>query len=205
VSDEQLIVFVKAPRPGLVKTRLGAVIGAETACDAYQALVETLLFRLSALQNVELKFAPDDAAGEIGMWLKAGWRSSPQTAGGLGEKLVGAFDDAFELGNERVVIIGSDCPYVTAEDCEQAFAALANHDVVLGPATDGGYWLIGLSCRQPTLFFDIHWSTGTVLEETLAVARRENLKVKPLRELSDVDTVADLARFHEWHGKENSA
>ncbi len=205
MSADHLIIFVKAPRPGLVKTRLAAVIGADTACDAYLALVDMLLFRLAELGHVELKFAPADAVEEIKPWLRDGWRASPQVEGGLGDKLIGAFDEAFASGEERVVIIGSDCPYITQQDCEQAFAALMENDVVLGPATDGGYWLVGLSRSHPALFRGINWSTETVLAETLAAARGNGLNVKLLRELSDVDTVGDLAGFHDWHAREMSA
>ena len=97
-----------------------------------------------------------------------------------------------------MIIIGSDCPYVEPSDIHEAEAALSESDVVLGPAADGGYWLIGLRKPAPTLFENIHWSTASVLEETLTRAGQENLTVTQIRELSDVDTVTDLMRFHEW-------
>jgi len=106
-----------------------------------------------------------------------------------------AFNQAFKRGARRVVIIGSDCPYLTATDIQLAWTALKSHDLVLGPARDGGYWLIGLRRPCDRLFFRIPWSTGAVLRTTFSRAQTENLKCKLLRRLSDVDNVADWNEF----------
>ena len=192
---ERLIIFVKAPRAGAVKTRLAQGIGSEAAVAAYRALVETLLQNLAAISEVELRCSPDDAAGEIEAWRRPPWRMRPQGHGDLGQRLVCAFADAFADGTQRVVIIGSDCPYVTAQDIANAWAALEQHDVVFGPATDGGYWLIGLRSLQPALFQNIHWSTDAVFRETHDLARAANLSVYLLRTLSDVDTQTDWLEY----------
>jgi len=197
MSDRHLIIFLKAPREGLVKTRLAAGMGPAAALHAYERLVETLLEGLTTLDRVELRFAPDDAAGEVARWLRNGWCSRAQGTGDLGERLCRAFRDAFASGARRVVVIGSDCPDVAAADIEAAWVALATHDVALGPATDGGYWLIGLRELDEAVFRGIHWSTGSVLEETLAICRRRGLSVHRLRELSDVDAAEDWRRFLE--------
>ena len=194
-SAEKLIIFLKAPRPGLVKTRLADVIGPQAACDAYRKLVELLLEQLRELPFVELKHSPDNAASEIAPWVAAGWSCRPQGAGDLGQRLIAAFDDAFAHGAERVVIIGSDCPYVTAEDIRAAWSTLSRSDVVLGPAGDGGYWLIGLRRPQPALFRDIPWSTEQVLRDTMTRIQSAGLSVHLLRTLEDVDTEADWRRF----------
>lgn len=195
MSDARLILFLKAPRPGLVKTRLAVALGAEAACAAYRKLVETLLPRLGGLAGVELRFAPDDARRDIEPWLREGWRAAPQGPGDLGTRLARAMESAFAQGAKRVVVIGSDCPHVTTQDIADAWAALAGHDVALGPATDGGYWLIGLREPQPVLFTNIDWSTEKVLAQTLARADAAGLSVKLLRELADVDTPEDWRRF----------
>ena len=195
MSDERLILCLKAPRPGFVKTRLAAALGAEAACAAYRQLVETLLPRLAGIADVELRFSPDDARPDIAPWLRRGWTAAPQGSGDLGARLARATREAFAAGARRVAVIGSDCPRVTAEDIKSAWAALAQHDVVLGPAMDGGYWLVALRAPEPRLFADITWSTGAVLEQTLAQARAAGLSVKLLRELSDVDTPKDWERF----------
>ncbi len=192
---ERLIIFVKAPRAGGVKTRLARSIGSEAAAAAYCTLVATLLKNLATLSEVELRFAPDDAAGIIEPWRRPPWRVRPQGTGDLGERLDGAFIDAFADGAQRVVIIGSDCPVVTAPDITDAWTSLLQHDVVLGPATDGGYWLVGLRSPQPALFQNIHWSTDTVLGATQARARAAKLTVHLLRELSDVDTEKDWQEY----------
>jgi rSAM/selenodomain-associated transferase 1 len=197
--ENRLILFVKAPRPGFVKTRLAAVVGDRTAAETYEALVETLLARLNQLDGIELKYAPADARDEILPWLRPGWTASPQCEGDLTDRLVTAFAEAFASGCDSVVIIGSDCPYISPDDVKQAFRDLKRHDLVLGPAVDGGYWLIGLNQPRPSLFQDIPWSSETVLSETLSKAAAAGLSVRQLRELSDVDTVADLIRFNDWH------
>jgi rSAM/selenodomain-associated transferase 1 len=187
MQDNRLILFVKAPRAGEVKTRLARVLGPESACEAYKALVGRLLRNLKAVANVELCHSPDDAAGEIAMWLRPGWRCRPQGGGDLGERLHRAFERAFSDGARRVAVIGSDCPDVTPSDIQEAFARLDAFDVVLGPATDGGYWLIALNRAHPELFTQISWSTEKVLSETLRGVRSAGLNVHLLSERSDVD------------------
>lgn len=194
-SERLLIVFVKAPRVGGVKTRLAAAIGAEAACEAYQRMVAALWKRIDRMDNVQLRFSPQEAAGEVQPWLRRGWTIAPQGGGDLGSRLAGAFADAFAAGAQRVAIIGSDCPYVTAADIEQAWAALDADDVVLGPARDGGYWLVALKQPQPNILAGISWGTSQVLERTLDRARAGKLRVHLLRELSDIDTADDWRSY----------
>ena len=184
-----------------MKTRLAADVGPTAALYAYERLVEMLLDRLAPLQEVELRFTPDDAHDEVARWLHEGWNSQAQGKGDLGERLCRAFRDAFASDARRVVVIGSDCPDVTPADIEDAWAALATHDVTIGPATDGGYWLIGLREFDEAVFRGIHWSTSTVLAETLAICQQKGLSVHRLRELSDVDTAEDWRRFLRAQGE----
>jgi rSAM/selenodomain-associated transferase 1 len=195
MPDEKLIVFVKAPRSGAVKTRLAASIGANAACTAYRVLVDALLRRIESVENVELRFTPDDAENEIRPWLRESWQAAPQGAGDLGERLHRAFEASFAEGARRVVAIGSDCPDVTAGDITAAWSTLETTDLVLGPASDGGYWLIGLRQPHAALFQNISWSTATVFQETLARAQKARLSVKLLRQLSDVDTEQQWREF----------
>jgi uncharacterized protein len=195
MNDQKLIVFLKVPRPGQVKTRLAATLGEAEACAAYRRLVVTLLRQLAALENVELCFAPNDAGSEIVGWAQPTWRLTAQGSGDLGSRLNQAFRRAFDEGTQRVVVIGSDCPEVSVSDIQEAWTALSSHDVVLGPATDGGYWLIGLRTHCPELFADVPWSTNGVLRVTLERSRAAGLRTHLLRELTDVDTEADWRRF----------
>ncbi|HEX4646488.1 MAG TPA: TIGR04282 family arsenosugar biosynthesis glycosyltransferase [Verrucomicrobiae bacterium] len=190
-----LIIFVKAPRPGQVKTRLAKSIGAEAACAAYRQLTETMLDRISPLSGVQLRYTPDDAFVEIQPWLRPGWKASAQGPGDLGQRLHASFVEAFNQGAERVVVIGSDCPDVTAGDIETAWAALTENEVVIGPATDGGYWLIGLRGPQAMLFEGIAWSSNSVFQDTMEHCQTAGLSVKLLRELTDVDTETDWLAF----------
>lgn len=197
----QLVVLLKAPRVGSVKTRLAEGIGPAAACAAYQQLVATLLSNLAPLANVELCFAPADAHAEVAPWLREGWGCQPQAGGDLGARLQEVFLRHFQSGAERVVIIGSDCPELMPADVETAWQALTTHDLVLGPAVDGGYWLVGLGAPQPHLFTAMPWSTEMVQAETLRRAGQSGLRAALLRELSDVDTVSDWIGWQQRSGR----
>lgn len=199
MGSHKLIVFLKAPRPGLVKTRLAATVGEKIACEIYRELVKTVLDNVAVFPEVELRFAPDESAAEIKPWLRPGWTMTPQGPGDLGQRLHAAFSDAFDRCHQSVTAIGSDCPEFTASDIESAQAALESADVVLGPAADGGYWLIAMKKLQPALFEGIAWSTPAVLTQTLDRAKGRGLKVSLLRTLADVDTEEDWRRFLAGH------
>jgi len=195
VSSDRLIIFLKAPRPGYVKTRLAALLGSSAACDAYIRLVNRLAGNLQTLPKVELRFTPDDSADEVQRWLQPGWFARPQGEGDLGERLARAFKECFAAGAQKVVVIGSDCPDVSARDIATAFEALDGNDVVLGPAEDGGYWLIALKRPAQFLFNDMPWSSPALLEQTRAAATAHHLKTRLLRTLCDIDTPEDWQRF----------
>ncbi|HAB16071.1 MAG TPA: TIGR04282 family arsenosugar biosynthesis glycosyltransferase [Verrucomicrobiota bacterium] len=195
MAENRLVVFLRAPRLGAVKTRLAAEIGAEAALAVYRFLVARTFDVLSGVANVELRFTPDDAEAEVASWRGETWRLIPQGDGSLGQRLERATAAAFASGLKRVVLIGTDCPELTLRDLEAAFEALVTNDLVIGPASDGGYWLIGL--RQPcsAIFTDISWGSSEVLKETLTKARDAGLKYTCLRELGDVDTASDWQRY----------
>ena len=197
MPHRRLLVFLKAPRLGTAKTRIAATLGDEAALDIHRELVTGTLARIARSpdgSDVELRFAPDDAATEIAPWLRPGWRAVPQGGGDLGARLSRAFDDAFADGCTGVVVIGTDCPDLTAADLRAAWDALVYHDVVVGPAEDGGYWLLGTSAPRPGLFADIAWSSSSVLADTLSIARSQGLSVRWLRRLNDVDAEQDWDR-----------
>jgi hypothetical protein len=198
MPSAQTVLFVRAPRRGTVKTRLARTLGDDAALAAYRTLLSTTCEALRELKPVELRFTPDDAAPELNEWLQTGWTTAPQGSGNLGERLASATQDHFQNDASSVVIIGSDCPKITAADIQNAHQALATADVVLGPASDGGYWLIGL--RRPTVgvFDNIAWSTEAVLQQTLERAAALGLSVATLRQLDDIDTHDDWLR---WVGR----
>lgn len=194
-SRSRLIIFVKVPTPGKVKTRLAASVGPDEACRIYRGLVEDLLHRMSRLAQVELRVAPAAEVESCRDWCAPGWRLRGQADGNLGNRLLEACTTAFSEGVERVILIGSDCPYLTLSDIEAAETSLAENDVVLGPAVDGGYWLIGMNRLIPALFESIDWSTHQVLQQTRNQADSVCARVGLIRVLEDVD---DLDGWHRY-------
>lgn len=199
MSRHRVIVFVKPPRPGLVKTRLAAELDAAAAAAIATVLLNRTIATLHPFPDVELRMTPDDAGPEIERWRRSGWDLRPQGEGDLGARLDRAFAEAFAGGEDRVVAIGTDCPALTEEDLRDAFAALEIADVVLGPAEDGGYWLVGLRAPAAGLFENIPWSSDAVLAATLERARTAGLSVSQLRRLGDVDTLEDWRRWLRTH------
>jgi rSAM/selenodomain-associated transferase 1 len=197
VSD-RLLVFVKAPRPGAVKTRLAQALGDEGAARVYRALAEEEIRRTAPRAGEydrTFVFTPNDARAEIGSWLP-GVALEPQQGADLGERMARAFASAFAAGARRVAIIGSDVPACAREHVLEAFRSLEEHDVVLGPTHDGGYYLIALDRPRPALFQSIPWSTPSVLPATAERAGVLGLGVRMLDPLRDIDTVQDLKA--EW-------
>jgi rSAM/selenodomain-associated transferase 1 len=195
---ERLIVFAKRPRPGEVKTRLAREIGALDAAVLYQAMAEHVLRATAPAGHGYarlVRYAPADAGDDIARWLPDEQRA-PQGPGDLGRRMAHAFACAFAGGARRVVLIGTDAPALGREHVEQAFEALRDHDLAIGPACDGGYYLVGLAAPRPQLFEGIAWSTATVCADTMERARTLGLRHRLLPELRDVDTLADVRL--EW-------
>ena len=189
----QLVVFLKAPRPGLVKTRLGVSLGNDQACEAYRAMALFFLRKLAAFPRVQLCFAPDNALSEIKPFqLNSKWTLKPQGEGDLGARLGRATTACLARG-DGVLCLGADCPYVEEGDLVEACEALERHDVVIGPALDGGYWLIGLRRACHGLFDAIPWSSERGLDVTRSRIIQAGLSCHELRTLEDVDTLDD------WH------
>ena len=195
ISENLLIIFLKDPQPGNVKTRLADTIGKKQAALLYQAMVEDLLQNLQPPENFEilLMFWPPEMKPNISKWLGSGIPLEAQTAGDLGNKMKRAFEEAFLKNYCRVILIGSDLPYLTTEFIQESFYRLEQSDLILGPTDDGGYYLIGLMEPQPSLFEDIPWSTPRVLHETLSNASKSGLTYYLLPRMQDIDTVDDLA------------
>lgn len=194
-QDRALRVFVKAPRPGEVKSRLAKRIGAERAARVYRALAEAEIAATEPRPVGDFErtlcFAPRDARGEIETWLP-GRSLEAQQGADLGGRMLHAFDRAFAEDTRRVALIGTDVPWVTRDHVLASFRALDDADVVLGPSSDGGYYLIALRRSQARLFEGIPWSTPEVLPRTLRRAADLGLRVRVLEELPDVDTFEDV-------------
>lgn len=193
---DRLILLTRYPEPGKAKTRLIPALGAAGAAALHRQLVEHTLTQVQSLRScrkvaVEVRFTGGDLT-LMQNWLGQAWEYQPQDAGDLGDRLAAAAQTAFAAGSSAVVMIGSDCPGLDAALLDRAFAALQQQDLVLGPAKDGGYYLIGLRRFVPDLFQNIAWSTEVVLRQTVAIATQLNLQIAYLPELSDVDYPEDL-------------
>jgi rSAM/selenodomain-associated transferase 2/rSAM/selenodomain-associated transferase 1 len=193
-APDHLLVFVKAPRPGGVKTRLAETIGDEEAARVYRVLGRRVVdgVRGGPWRTV-VAHAPDDAGPEITAWLgETGLELLGQGSGDLGERMSRAISRSFREGARRVCVVGTDTPDLNAASVARAFGILRREEVVLGPALDGGYYLIGLRRPRPDLFVDMPWSTPRVLEGTVARLDAAGIHPARLRVLRDVDRVADL-------------
>lgn len=192
---EQLILFTRYPESGQTKTRLIPALGAEGAADFQRWMTKRLIAQVKKLQELRpVSFVVRFAGGDEAMmrqWLGAG-RYAPQQGDNLGARLQQAFSAAFAEGHGRVVIIGADCPALSPQIMEEAFCLLEKDDVVLGPARDGGYYLVGLRALHTELFSRIAWGTGEVLTQTIEAASRIQASVKLLELLADVDRPEDL-------------
>jgi rSAM/selenodomain-associated transferase 1 len=196
MPEEKLVIFAKAPRLGQVKSRLAADIGPEAALVAYHNILLRLFNSLATVDSVEICHTPANAGPELAHFaVNKVWRTAQQVEGDLGQKLAAAFGDAFAQGYSRVVIIGSDCPYVTIHDISDAFKSLQEKPLVLGPATDGGYWLIGLNRMVEELFEKMPWSSDLLLEKTVEKARDLDMPFQLLRELRDIDEMPDWQHY----------
>jgi rSAM/selenodomain-associated transferase 1 len=188
-----LVILAKEPRLRLAKTRLAADIGSEAALRLAEAFVlDTLELARASGHPVLIAYAPTDG----GPWFKerAPWALRwAQPEGGFGERLHGATLEAFRRGFKRCVIMGMDTPHLPHGVVREAFRALDASDVCLGPASDGGYYLIGLTADAPTLFRKIPWSTSAVLGATLMRCAKAGLTVSMLEEEFDVDDARSLA------------
>jgi rSAM/selenodomain-associated transferase 1 len=194
-----LLIFARQPMLGRVKTRLAADIGDEAALAVYCELLGMTATAVEAAgvpATVWLADAPELPTAELPEWPGLPWQRQPP--GDLGHRMAAAFVAAFAAGAPAVAIIGTDCPGLRAVHLEQAFELLKDHDVVLGPTADGGYYLLAMNELHSPLFADKEWSTATVRTATLADAARLGLRVALLPELADIDTVADL---RVWRGE----
>jgi uncharacterized protein len=193
-----LAVFLKAPRPGAVKTRLVPALGPETAAGVYRALAESVVDgtrpRSGDYERV-LFFTPADARAEMEAWLP-GETLLAQEGPDLGSRMCAAFEECFRRGADRVAVAGSDVPGLGSGDVVAALDALADHDLALGPALDGGYYLIAFQQPRPALFQGMAWGSASVFAATMERAAVLGLTVRVLEPRRDVDTIDDLRA--EW-------
>jgi rSAM/selenodomain-associated transferase 1 len=191
-----LLVVAKQPAAGQTKTRLCPPLSAETAAALYECFLRDTLDVMRQVAGVErgIVYLPGDAAGYFHA-LAPDMALTPQRGADLGERLDHLLSQALAGGAAQAVVMDSDSPTLPAAYVAEAFARLDDHDVVLGPCDDGGYYLIGLTRPQPRLLREVQMSTPFVVRDTLALAGALGLKVALLPPWYDVDTVAELERL----------
>jgi rSAM/selenodomain-associated transferase 1 len=193
-----LLLFVKSPIKGKVKTRLAAEIGEDFAVELYKCFVEDLI---SLVENLDVQFKicffPPNTKSTLLEWLGEQHCYRPQIGNNLGERLKNAFDNSFEEGFSKLVAIGSDSPDLPENFLRQAFKELESCDAVVGPSNDGGYYLIGFSKDSflPEAFDGIAWSTSAVCNQTQMTLMKHRLNIHFLPQWYDVDTQLDLNRL----------
>ena len=187
----RLIIFVKNPVKGEVKTRLASTVGDEKALDVYKKLLRITAEEAAGVDADKL-VSYSNSVEEGDHFDESLFEKSVQKEGNLGEKMKHAFESGFREGFDRVVLIGSDCPQISRNLLDDAFQKLGDADCVIGPSDDGGYYLIGLRRFLPEIFDDIEWSTSSVFSYTIKKLDGMDATYRLLKRLNDIDTESDL-------------
>lgn len=199
MNKKALIIFLKYPEIGKVKTRLAKDFNEVVATEFYRHCVEKIINELK--ENIRLEasiylFCSEDRnIPNIKNWLGNDLKYKAQAGKDLGERMKNAFIEVFMLGYQQAIIIGTDIPDLNSEIIINAFKLLNNFDSVVGPSKDGGYYLLGIKKNHPEIFDGLNWSTGEVLSETIKKLNSKKISNTLLQELIDVDTAKNL---NEW-------
>jgi rSAM/selenodomain-associated transferase 1 len=183
-----LIIFVKNLRYGEVKTRLASRFGNDQAIQIYKRLLKHTCTITTGVKADKFLFYSEEI--EIDNW-PSEFSRQVQKGNDLGERMKNAFELLFNKGYQNVLIIGSDCLELSTIAIEHGFAELGQSDIVIGPAMDGGYYLLGLKTNSPFLFENIEWSTSQVLQQTLSICNEHNMHTSLLEVLNDIDEPED--------------
>jgi uncharacterized protein len=196
-NDNVLMIFVKNPVRGKVKTRLAKTIGEEKALAIYNDL---LRYTFNITRNIDCSkvVCYSDFIHNNDLWEDSVFQKEIQTGKDLGERMKNSFRLMFGSGFKTVVIIGSDCLEISSHIIDEAFRLLDNTEVVIGPASDGGYYLMGLKQIHDSLFDNKSWSKSSLLNETIEELTREGAAYSLLPELSDIDEEQDLLNHNRF-------
>ncbi|MFC1996029.1 TIGR04282 family arsenosugar biosynthesis glycosyltransferase [Chloroflexota bacterium] len=196
--NQHLIAYAKRPLPGYAKTRLGTEMGLEESAGVYARILYKILLELLDLDKDEIRIELSLASGSDLAYFSLAFPEfliSAQKGSDLGQRFTQSIKGAFESGVEKVVVIGTDIPDLDRSTIQSAFAALDKKEVVIGPDTDGGYYLIGTRQKSAKLFRNIDWSSEVVLNQTERLISAQGLSIHYLPILSDIDTDADYQRW----------
>ncbi|WP_431125406.1 TIGR04282 family arsenosugar biosynthesis glycosyltransferase [Flagellimonas flava] len=188
-SKHLLLIFTRNPELGKCKTRLAAKVGDQAALDIYKFLLSHTVNITSELDVTKWVFYSNEI-WEADIWANGTYQKKLQNGADLGQRMLTAFQEGFESDYEKIIIIGSDMYDLSQADLELAFFQLNQHDYVVGPAEDGGYYLLGMTVLKKELFQDKQWGTETVLEDTLKHLKQEKVSMLPVK--NDVDHYEDI-------------
>lgn len=191
LSTTALVIFVRNPISGQVKTRLAKDIGDERALEIYLHLLQHTLEITRGLSFRKFIYYADEVS-DYDLWSVPGYTKRKQNGNDLGERMHNSFKELFDQGFTRIIIIGSDCLQLKTETLEEAVALLESNAAVIGPASDGGYYLLGLTKFYPDLFINKPWSTDKVFAKTIDDLINQGISYALLEELSDIDDSTDL-------------
>ena len=190
--SKALIIFIKNPVLGKVKTRLAATVGNLKAFEIYKKLLNHTQ-KITLLIDADKFLFYADFLNREDEWPNNRFIKHLQKGNDLGERMCNAFESTFLNKYQKVIIIGSDCIDLSTSVIEDAYKLLNNSDVVIGPAKDGGYYLLGMKNPHPCLFRNVSWSTSEVLKQTLSICRSQHLNYSLLPPLTDIDAENDLS------------
>jgi rSAM/selenodomain-associated transferase 1 len=191
MKTDALLIFIRNPKLGKVKTRLAKTIGNEKALVVYKDLLLHTMIETHAINCDKFVFY-DSAITDNDIWSEEYYQKKIQTTGDLGQRMHDAFETLFEMGYQNCIIVGSDLFDLKAMVIETAFKKLMTHDVAIGPAEDGGYYLLGLKKYKSAIFQNKDWGTDTVFKATMKDLEGQNVCL--LDTLNDIDTFEDLER-----------
>jgi len=190
-----LIVFVRNAEIGKVKTRLAAQIGDQKAFDVYMSLLQHT-HSIAITTDCDVRVYYSDYIPDVDLWDIGFCSKHLQTGNNLGNRMANAFEETFAAGYENVIIIGSDCPQLNSQHIQKAIDELRSAEVVIGPARDGGYYLLGMKQARPAIFENKLWSSAILFDQTIDDLIKIGLSWYELPILADIDTVEDLERSY---------
>lgn len=201
-TGKGVIFFLKFPLKGKIKTRLAKAVGDTFALKLYECFIRDMLDKLESVEvesDIHLFLTPSDKIPAMRRWLNKDYPIHPQEGFDLGQRMQNASKHMFQQNYETCIIVGSDFPDLPVAVLAEAFNSLRTSDVVIGPAADGGYYLLGFQRKKfcEAVFQGIKWSTDSVFQETMETFKREKVRVKTLLQWWDVDDVEDLTAFME--------
>ena len=194
MKSDALVIFGREPRPGKVKTRLAKQIGAGPACDVYKGLLKTTIETCSRVDADRFLYLPE---GDQVAVPQGTFSIGVQTGDDLGTRMDRAFRECFASGHQRVVLVGSDCPYLSPSILREAFTSLDGFETVFGPAVDGGYYLVGQTAPARDLFSEIDWSSAVVFRQTKSRLEENGWSHTVLEILEDIDDLASYERYQK--------